>query len=270
MVCITNHRKAEAQMVTTLLKLTEPLPQEAKEFSDWHERCVEHLLQQSGHRVKREPLMMGKTPDLLATPPGGQPFIVECMARLQDPEHAREMALKGWHNCDGNIRELHRNVYSRLDEKATRYRSIAQEMPYVIALYDATCNNGINTAVDLVLSPYAPAIERDADGRFKGKHYNGLWRTPSIPVALFELYPHLSGLIYSREGRQHCYLPNPYAERPLSHDAFPFAQVPALPEHYQQVEWSPQPATVFDAFEPPPALSQTKHHQEIKLQLQAA
>ena len=156
-------------MATAISRIITPIPQEAKEFSDWHERCVEHLLHQSGHHVKREPLMMGKTPDLLATPPGGQPFIVECMARLQDPEHAREMAQQGWHDCDGNIRELHRNVYSRLDEKATRYRAIAQEMPYVIALHDATCNNGISTAVDLVLSPYAPAIERDEAGRVKGK-----------------------------------------------------------------------------------------------------
>ena len=58
------------------------------------------------------------------------------------------------HFCDGNIKELHQNVYSRLDYKATKYRDIAEQtpMPYVIALYDASCLNSVDTAVDLVLS----------------------------------------------------------------------------------------------------------------------
>ena len=245
-------------MLTTLLKPTSPLPQEAKEFSDWHERCIEHLLQHSGHDVKREPLMMGKTPDLLAETPAGKPFVIECIARIKDPEHARETAQQGCHDCNGNIHELHRNVYSRLDGKATKYRAIAQEMPYIIALYDATCRNGVDTAVDLVLSPYAPALERDEKGRVKGKHYNSLWHTPSIPVALFNLYRHLSGLIYSSEGNQHHYLPNPWARNPLSAEHFPFAEVPVLPDEYQHVAWSPRPAVATATFEPPPDVWKTQ------------
>ena len=239
-------------LTTTLEYRPTPQPHEALEFSNWHERCVEHLLHKSGLEVQREPLICGKTPDLLVTPPQGNPFIVECIARLQDPSHAIELTEHGWHYCGGNIRDLHQNIYSRLDHKATKYRDIAEQMPYIISLYDASCMNGINTAIDLVLSPYAPVVTRSADGRIIGKNYHTLWSTPSIPAALFELYPHLSGFIYSRWPREHYYLPNPYATTPIPSDLFSFAQVPELPAHYVQADWRPRRATVVDDYESPP------------------
>lgn len=227
-------------------------PSQAKEFSDWHEGLIEHLAGRSGHHVEREPNISGKTPDLRVTPNQGPTFIIECMARLQDPYHAMELTEHGWHHCGGNIRELHQNVYSRLEHKATKYRHIADDMPYVIALYDASCMNSLDTAVDLVLSPYAPTIVRDAAGKVAGKHYNTLWPQPEIPAALFELYPHLSGMVYSRYPREHYYLPNPYATKRLSTNLFPFARIPELNNRYRQHELSPRPATVVDDYDPPP------------------
>ena len=87
-----------------------------REFSRWHEACMEHLLLESGLTITYEPLMSGKTPDLLVRAPGGAPFIIECIARLPDPEHADEMERTGCHVCNGNIGDLHANVYSRLAE----------------------------------------------------------------------------------------------------------------------------------------------------------
>ena len=231
-------------------------PHEAKEFSDWHERCIEHLLDRSGLQVQREPQILGKTPDLLVTPHQGAPFIIECIARLQDPTHAIEMPEHTLHFCDGNIKELHHNVYSRLDHKATKYRDIAEQtpMPYVIALYDASCLNSVDTAMDLVLSPYAPIRTMSPDGRIISREYQTLWSTPSIPAALFELYPHLSGFIYSRWPREHYYIPNPYASAPIPQDLFKFAQVPQLPDHYVQPAWQPRPATVVDNYASPPEI----------------
>ena len=227
-------------------------PQQALEFSQWHERCIEHLLIRSGLDVEREPLMMGKTPDLLATTPAGEQIVIECIARLQDPRHAVELTATGVHCCDGNIRELHLNIYSRLTHKAAKYRSIAADHPYVVSMYDASCLNGPTAAMDLVLSPYAPTITRSPDGKITGKLYNTLWPMPEIPAALFELYPHVSGFLYSRWPREHYYLPNPFATRPIAPDPFQFAQVPALPDHYQQPDWQPRPATIADDFQSPP------------------
>ncbi len=227
-------------------------PHEVNEFSDWHERCIEHLMRQSGFQVIREPLIQGKTPDLLVIPEQNQPFIIECLARLQDPSHAMELTHNGWHFCDGNIRELHQNIYSRLEQKATKYRDITEHTPYVIALYDATCTNSLDNAIDMMLAPYAPTRTLSAEGKIIGKHYNTLWSTPEIPVALFELYPHLSGFIYSRWPKTHYYLPNPYATKPLNPDLFQFAQIPQLPHAYGQKQWQPRPAIIEDNYTSPP------------------
>ena len=160
-------------MTTTLQRHTTH-PHEAREFSDWHERCIEHLLIESGSEVQREPLIRGKTPDLLVTPPQGKPIVIECIARLQDPSHAIELTEQGWHFCGGSIKELHQNVYSRLDEKATKYREIAEDLPYIIALYDATCANSLDVAIDMMMSPYAPTVSRAPNGIITGKQYNTL------------------------------------------------------------------------------------------------
>ena len=226
---------------------------EAREFSRWHETCMEHLLLQSGLTVTYEPLMSGKTPDLLVRAPGDAPFIVECIARLPDPEHADEMERTGCHVCNGNIGDLHANVYSRLNEKATKYKDIASKMPYIISLYDGSCLNSLQTAVEMTMSPYQPTMERGDDGSVRGRHYNTLWSNQEIPGALFDLYPHLSGLIYSRWPREHHYLPNPNADRQIDPALLPFASVPALPAQYQPQAWRPRPATVADTCPEPPA-----------------
>lgn len=238
--------------MTTTLQRPTTHPHEAREFSDWHERCIEHLLIQSGSEVQREPLIRGKTPDLLATPPQGKPIVIECIARLQDPSHAIELTEQGRHFCDGSIKELHQNIYSRLDEKATKYREIVEDLPYIIALYDATCTNSLDVAIDMMMSPYAPTVSRASNGRITGKQYNTLWPTQNIPVALFELYPHLSGLIYSRWPKEHYYLPNPYTSSPITPDPFQFAQVPELPGHYMLPAWQPRNAAIIDNYQAPP------------------
>ena len=94
--------------MTTAPPIIPSRPHEAREFSDWHERAIEHLIVHSGNTVEREPLILGKTPDLLVKPQNGSPFIVECIACLQDQTHAADLAGRGRHTCDGNIRDLTR------------------------------------------------------------------------------------------------------------------------------------------------------------------
>ena len=239
-------------MIATPIPTVGARPQESREFSQWHEDSIEHLIRRSGHRVEREPRIDGKTPDLLVSPELGEPLIIECVARLQDPEHVRDMERHGHHICGGNIRHLHQNIYSRIEHKVTKYRDIARRMPYVIALYDASCMNSMEAAVDMALSPYAPSIRFGPDGQVEGKLYNTFWSMPEIPTALFELYPHLSGLLYSRWPREHWYLPNPHALLPALPDPFRFASVPALPQRYHQPGWRTRLATVADDSPAPP------------------
>lgn len=227
-------------------------PRKARDFSKWHERTIEGLLTHSGLNVRSEPNMDGKTPDLLATPQEGQQFVVECIARLPDPRHAAEMEQNGFHVCDGDIGSLRANIYSRLDQKATKYRQIASAMPYVIALYDGSCLNSLQTAIDMTMSPYQPTLERYEDGTVRNRRYDRIWQAQEIPGALFELYPHLSGLIYSRWPKEHWYLPNPRATRPVDPAHLPFAAVPALPYQYRTQGWQPREATLADTSPEPP------------------
>lgn len=224
---------------------------EARPFSQWHEHSIEDLLIRSGLDVQREPLIDGKTPDILVTDQRGDHLIIECMARMQDPDHAMELALTGCHHCDDALPDIHRNLRSRLDEKTTKYRHIADRMPYVIALYDATCTYGLELALDLVLSSYAPTHRKTGDGKISGKIYNTLW-PQSVPVALFERYPHLTGLIYSTWPRTHHYLPNPCADHLVPDNLFPFASIPRLPFRYRYAGWHHQPATIEDRSPEPP------------------
>ena len=239
-------------MTTTAPPRVRRKPGKSREFSFWHEQGIEHLLTSSGLDVRREPKMDGKTPDLLVTGPDGMPFVIECIARLPDPAHAQEMQLTGMHVCEGGIHSLHANVYSRLDQKACKYRAIAAKMPYVIALYDGSCLNSLQTAVDMTMSPYRPTILRGDDGAIRKRSYDEMWPGQEIPGALFELYPHLSGLIYSRWPREHHYLPNPNANRPVHPSQVPFASVPALPDQYRPEAWLPSAATVADDTPEPP------------------
>lgn len=239
---------------TTIERRERLKPHEAKEFSTWHEECMEYLMQQTGASVTREPNIGGKTPDLLVTPAEGEPFVIECIARLQDEHHAHHVMSGEPHYCEGNVRELHRNIYSRVDHKATKYRGLAEKQPYVIALFDGSCMNGLEVAVDLMLAPYAPVTERTETGKKAGKHYNTLWCTPHIPAALFELYPHVSGFIYSRWPKEHHYLPNPHADRPVPARHFPFASVPDLSKGYQEIGGNVSEASEPDDFRPPPTI----------------
>ena len=268
LTALTQNTGRTTDMTTIMARPgTKTGPKQSRDFSRWHEECMEHLLTQSGLSVTREPNMAGKTPDLLVQGKAGQPFVVECIARLPDPQHAAEMDATGHHVCNGGICELHANVYSRLDQKATKYKEIAKTMPYIIALYDGSCLNSLQTAVDMTMSPYRPTIERAEDGRVTRRHYNTLWSSQEIPAALFDLYPHLSGLIYSRWPREHHYLPNPNALRPVSPDNLPFASVPPLPASRQPATWNPRPATLNDSWQEPPEqwLNELRHTSDAAL-----
>ena len=77
---------------------------ESSEISEWYERCVEWLLRRSGLAVTREPRIGGKTPDLLVTQPGSPDVVIECLVKLADPAHQKELREEGVHVCGGDIK----------------------------------------------------------------------------------------------------------------------------------------------------------------------
>ena len=199
---------------------------ESIEVSEWHEQCMKWLLRRSGLSVVRKPHINGKRPDLLATQPDGPSVIIECLVKLQYPAHAEEIR-QGVHICGGDIKELHGALYSRVEEKAAKYRNL--DGPYVVAVYDEGCMNYVDTALALAFSAYTPYIKLNSKGDVVGRGHSDQWSTPERSASLFKLYPNISGLIYSRWKREHHFVSNPWANAPVSADLFPFARVPDNP-----------------------------------------
>ena len=221
--------------------------------STWYEQCVEWLLRQSGLEVEREPCFRGKKPDLLVTLPDGTKVIIECMVKLKDPEHQKEFIEQGFHSCGGDIRELHSAVYSRLQEKATKYRKIAAQKPYIIALYDDECGPYLNKAFDLVFSAHSQRISIDRGGEVVDIGWTDMWSTETQKEGIFYRYPHVSGLLYSRWPREHYYLSNPFASIPDPPDLFPFACMPEAPLLSDgQPAWEQRDRLVHDTYDLPP------------------
>jgi hypothetical protein len=227
-------------------------PSKSHDVSEWYERCIEWLLRASGMTVQREPHMNGKTPDLLVTELDGPDVVIECLVKLQDPEHAREYREQGHHACGGDIRELHSTLYSRVEEKITKYRGLVEGRSYVVALYNDDCMHWPDTAFDLAFSAHVPYIMISADREVVDRGYDDAWSTAERSASLFQLYPHLSGLIYSRWRKEHYFLPNPSAVAPVSVDLFPFAFAPKMPIVIGEPEWEERAPFVADNYVSPP------------------
>ena len=228
------------------------LEAEASLVARWYERCIEYLLRQSGVSVKPEPNIGGKTPDLLVQQPSGPDVIIECLVRLRNPEHDREFIKTGSHSCGGDIRELHSSVYSRVEEKITKYQRTVGSKPYVVALYHGGCGNSLDTALALAFSAHVPYLSLSKNGNVVDRGYVDMWSTPSKSASLFRLYPHLSGLIYSRWPREHYFLPNPFADVPVPTSLFPFACVPDAPITNGRPGWKERASLVNDDYALPP------------------
>ena len=226
---------------------------EIVEMSAWYEQCIEWLLQQSSLDVRSEPRINGKKPDLLVAQPNGPDIVIECLVKMKDAEHqSSDLVERKSHSCGGDIRELHSAAYSRLQEKATKYRSLSAERPYVIALYDDECMAGIHKAFHLAFSAHAPYISYNDAGNVVESGYRDMWSTPDIEEGIFRRFHHVSGLLYSRWERDHNYLPNPFANIPISPDIFPFANVPAAPPKDGKSAWRQREPLFKDTYLLPP------------------
>lgn len=219
---------------------------ETSEVSEWYEICIEWLLQQSGLVVEREPRISGQTPDLLVTQPVGTKVVIECLVKLRDPAHQKETDEHGFHSCGGDIKELHGALYSRVEQKAAKYKDLVDGMPYVVAVYDMSCMDFIHTAMALAFSAHVPYVRFNAQGTVVSSGYSDQWSTPEMTASLFRRYPNVSGLIYSRWGQEHNFLPNPFADLPASAELFPFARIPEAPMIGGQPAWEKR-EPLFDA-----------------------
>ena len=232
---------------------------EAREISRWHEQYIKHLLNQSGQQVLYEPRINGKTPDLVVTQPGQPDVIIECMARLKDPSHERELFEQGLHVCGGDLSKLYCNLYSRVEEKTTKYRSIVDGHPYVLSIYDDSCLNFLSTANALAFSDHVPYVTLNADGPVVDRSYHDTRYPQDRHLGLFQRYPHLSGLLYSHSEKKHYFLPNPFATVPVSTDLFPFACVPEAPIINGRPAWKQRAQTMTDNYPSAPNVCQPQY-----------
>ena len=202
-------------------------------------------MRRSGLAVQREPRINGKTPGLIVTQPYGPDVVIECLVKLNDPEHERK-SLGKVHVCGGDASQLHSALYSRVAEKATKYRKVVTGRSYIVAVYDGGCMNFPSTALALAFSAHVPCLSVSAEGEVTDTGHIDVWASPERSASLFKLYPHLSGLIYSRWERKHYFLPNPFADTPVSADLFPFACIPEAPSINGEPAWEKRARLVDD------------------------
>lgn len=225
---------------------------EARSTSKWHEQCIECLLSQSGLEVVPEPSINGKTPDLMIVQYGQPDVIIECMVRMKDSAHEKELLEHGLHVCGGDLSKLYCNLYSRVEEKTTKYRQIVEDRPYVVAVYDESCLNFLDTAYALAFSAHVPYVTFNTNGNIIDRGYEDAWEPEDQSIGLFQRYPHLSGIIYSHWEKKHYFLPNPFAVVPVSDELFPFASVPKAPIIDGEPAWVERKSLMIDNYTSPP------------------
>ena len=222
------------------------------ELSEWHEKCIEHLLRRSGIKVEREPIIDGKNPDLLVQQPEGPNIVIECLLKEKNSECQAELDENQVHICGGDIAELHSNLYSRVEKKASKYHEVTEGIPYLIALYNDECMNDISTAKHLAFSAWMPYVTFDDNQNVIETGWKDAWSTAEQTASLFKLHPNVSGMIYSRWERKHYLIPNPFANEPISSDLFPFAQIPRAIQVAGKPAWKERAALINDDYISPP------------------
>ena len=187
-------------------------PQHSGILAEWHESLIEYLCQRSGLQTTREPIIDGKTPDILVEPPKGQSkIIIECIYRQRNPCCPNgTWTVQPRHYHTTSLEADYQAIYSRLEEKATKYDSILLNTAYIIALYDDECVIAHHDrAFDLAFSHIEPHLHIHSD-RTVTRHQNDLWSSEQ-QEGIFHKYPQVSGMLYSYWPRQHFLLPNPMA-----------------------------------------------------------
>ena len=82
--------------------------------------CVSQVWQYNVSRASME-----MTPDMLINQQDGPNVVIECLVKFKDPAHNTELMERGVHSCGGDVRESHSAIYSRVEEKAAKYRKVA-------------------------------------------------------------------------------------------------------------------------------------------------
>ena len=141
--------------------------------ADWHESYVRDLFEMSGYQVTPNPLISGKTPDLLVTGAGIPDCIVECKVVERETGHEGIE-----HGCGVSMdsSETFRRLYSKVEEKVAKYCNILQGRAYVVAVYDEGCfqtweSNALPTAAGSRGSGWkkTPESWSVGDGRTNGE-----------------------------------------------------------------------------------------------------
>lgn len=224
----------------------------SRDLSKWYEHCIQYLAQQSGFQTQAEPFIKGQTPDLKICRPDEPDIIVECLIKTRDSRCEKLPFRKGHHPTYSNISEAYGTLYARLEQKATKYRDILGDMPYILALYDDECVLADDDkAFQLAFSAHHAYITMDINHQVIDKGYTDEW-SGTETASIFEKHPQVSGIIYSYWPAHHQYLPNPFATTPAPTCLFPFAHMPEAPNMNGAPAWQERIPTIDDDYYCPP------------------
>ena len=174
-----------------------------------YERYIMDLLSRNA-RVEHEPLVGGKTPDILVTDSKGRECIIECTTLSQNSE-----CLHSFHAFTEDPTRLNERLYRSLEEKMRKYgRAVIGDRSYVVAIQNECCGFFDKSAQDVVIGAR----------RFRDGEWVNLWKGEEYADGLFEMYRSCSGVLHST-WTAHIYFPNPWCKSPANPNLFPFAAI---------------------------------------------
>jgi hypothetical protein len=223
---------------------------------DPSDKDFEHLMLRlfriAGFAAEYEPLINGKTPDMLVKADDGVEFIVECTTIHWEGRHSLKWDKDGGgyiYIDDSDPLESNRKLWHSIKDKLHSYgRNTFPTYGLVIAIYNWSLFNDDSHAVEVCFGQYDQYLTLSDDNKVVG----GGWRRaldPNEYPAIFEEHEsrHCSAIIYSTHlfaldcvngeykhvnnaAAHHLLIPNPNADRPVSERLFPFCDVLDLPQ----------------------------------------
>ena len=182
-----------------------------------YEDLIASLVVRAGFFVKREPVINGKTPDILVKGRDGVECIIECttLSRSRDCQHGRHVF-----GLDGP-NSLNARLYAKMEEKLTKYtEGIIGGFPLVIAVHNECCSFFDSSAMETAFGAW----------RYGSDGWNNLWAGTDGAWGLFGKYSQCSGFLHST-WTDHLFIPNPNARTKADIAVFPFASAAELVFH---------------------------------------
>ena len=176
-----------------------------------YENKIADLLLRTGAFVQQEPLIEGKTPDILAKSVSKSDCLIECttLARSNTCQHGKHI-----YGLDDPNR-LNERLYYKIEDKLKVYpKQIIGDHSLVVAVQNECCALYDSSVMEVAFGAW----------RYQAGRWTNLWAGTPDADGLFGKYPHCSGILHST-WIFHLFIPNPDTATPVDPTLFQFADI---------------------------------------------